>query len=120
MSTIDQLKEQTTPPTPLFLFDCVLSSGATEYWSTHAVSFNGNAYLARLLQHNLFTLQSSSQDGLDAAQRISVTLANADSLYSQLEREVGFKGALVTVQVLFYDLVANVAASEARVIFRGM
>ena len=33
---------------------------------------------------------------------------------------MGFKGARVTVQVLFYDLVANVAASEARVIFKGM
>ena len=120
MPTIDQLKEQTTPPTPLLLFDCVLSSGATERWSTHAVSFNGNPYLARLMQHNLLTLQSSAADGLDAAQKISVTLANADSHYSQLEREVGFKGAQVTVQVLFYDLVANAAASEARVIFKGI
>jgi hypothetical protein len=27
MPTINQLKEQETPPTPLFLFDCVLASG---------------------------------------------------------------------------------------------
>ena len=120
MSTIDLLKEQTTPPTPLFLFDCVLPSGATEHWSTHAVSVGGNAYLARLLQHNLFALQSSAEDGLDSAQKISVTLANADSHYSQLEREVGFKGSQVTVQLLFYDLVANTAASETRVIFKGL
>lgn len=120
MPTIDQLKEQTTPPTPLFLFDCVLPSGATEYWSTHAVTVGGNAYLARLLQHNLFTLQSSADDGLDTGQKISVTLANADSHYSQLEREVGFKGSQITVQVLFYDLVANAAASELRVIFMGV
>ncbi len=120
MSTIDLLKEQTTPPTPLFLFDCVLPSGAVEHWSTHAVNVNGNAYLARLLQHNLFTLQVSAEDGLDSAQKISVTLANADSHYSQLEREVGFKGSQVTIQVLFYDLTGGAAASESRVIFQGM
>ena len=40
MATIDELKEQQAPPTPLFLFDCVLSSGATERWSTHAVTFS--------------------------------------------------------------------------------
>ena len=28
MPTIDDLKEQETPPTPLFLFDCVLRSGS--------------------------------------------------------------------------------------------
>ena len=120
MPTIELLKEQTTPPTPLFLFDCVLPSGAIERWSTHAVTAGGNAYAARLLQHNLFTLQSSADDGLDAGQKISVTLANADSHYSQLEREDGFKGSQVTIQVLFYDLVANAAASESRVIFRGL
>ncbi|HEV2198537.1 MAG TPA: phage tail protein [Bryobacteraceae bacterium] len=120
MPTIDQLKEQEAPPTPLFLFDCVLPSGATERRSTHAVSVGGNAYLARLLQHNLFALQSTADNGLDGAQKISVTLANADSHYSQLERETGFKGSLVTIQVLFYDLVANAAASETRVIFRGL
>ena len=120
MSTIDQLKEQGTPPTPLFLFDCTLPSGAVERWSTHAVTVGGNAYLARLLQHNLFTLQFSAEDGLDSAQKISVTLANADSHYSQVEREVGFKGSQVTLQVVFYDLVANAAASETRVLFQGM
>jgi hypothetical protein len=120
MSTIDQLKEQTTPPTPLFLFDCVLPSGAVEHWSTHAVNVGGNEYLARLLQHNLFTLQVSAEDGLDGAQQISVTLANADSHYSQLEREIGFKGSQVTIQVLFYDLVGNTPASETRVLFLGM
>src|ERR1041385_1351218 len=76
MPTIDQLKEQETPPTPLFLFDCVLKSGATERWGTHAVNFGGNSYDARLLRHNLFELRASSEDGLDGSAKISVTLAN--------------------------------------------
>ena len=119
-TTIDALKEQQAPPTPLFLFDCVLSSGATERWSTHAVTYNGNPYNARLLKNNLFQLRASSVDGLDSAASVSVTLANADSHFSQIERETGFKGAQVTISFLFYDLVGNAPASEARVVFLGV
>ncbi len=119
MPTIDQLKEESAPPTPLFLFDCVLSSGSTESWATHAVTFNSVAYGARLLKHNL-ELRASSIDGLDGSAAVSVTLANADSHFSQIERETGFKGAQLTVQFLFYDFVAGAPASEARVIFRGV
>jgi len=120
MPTIDQLKEQQTPPTPLFLFECTFASGAVERWSTHPVTVNGAAYVARLLRHNLFTLQSSADDGLDGAQKVSVSLANADSRYSQLEREVGFKGAQVKVWFLFYDMTLGAAVSETRVVFRGV
>jgi hypothetical protein len=119
-STIDVLKEQQTPTTPLFVIDCVLSSGATERWGTHAATFNGTAYTARLLKHTLFQLTTSSTDGIDGAAQIALTLANADSHFSEIERETGFKGAQVTIQFLFYDFVANAAASESRVVFRGI
>src|SRR5579875_1161270 len=118
--TIDVLKETEAPPTPLFLFDCTLSSGAVERWATHAVTVNGNAYSARLIQHNLYDLRASSNDGLDGTALIRVTLANADSHFSQIEREVGFKGAQVTITFLFYDLAGGAAASESRVMFQGV
>src|SRR5580658_9290928 len=111
MATIDILKEQVTPPTPLFVFDCLLASGTTARWSTHTVTVGGNAYPARLLKHNAFALQASAD--------VSITLANADSYFSEIERETGFRGSQVTIQFVFYDLIANAAASEARVIFRG-
>jgi len=111
MPTIDQLKEQETPPTPLFLFDCVLASGVTVRWSTHTVTVGGNAYPARLLKHNLAALVASSDQGVDGAQKITVTLANADSYFSQIERETGFRGGRVTIQFVFYDLTANAAVS---------
>ena len=101
MATIDELKEQQAPPTPLFLFDCVLSSGSTERWSTHALTFSGNAYNARLLKHNLFQLRAGTNDGLDGSAKITVTLANADSHFSEIERETGFKGSQVTITFLF-------------------
>ena len=105
MATIDQLKEQETAPTPLFLFDCVLSSGAVERFGTHAVSFGGNTYAARVLKHNLARLRVSSTEGLDGSAKVMVTLANADSHFSEIERATGFRGAQVTIQFLFYDLV---------------
>ncbi len=118
--TIDNLKELGTTPTPLFLFDCTFRDGSVERWGTHAVSFEGQDYDARLLRHNLFELQASADQGSDGAAKISVTLANADSRYSQIERETGFKGAQVQIRFLFYDLAASEAASEARVVFLGV
>ena len=120
MPTIDELKEQEITPTPLFLFECVLPGGAVERWGTHAITFDGHEYATRLLRHNMFELRASGDDGLDGAAKISVTLANADSHYSQVERATGFKGAQVTVRFLFFDIVAGTAASEARVVFRGV
>src|SRR5258707_317237 len=118
--TIDNLKELEAPATPLFLFECVLSSGVTERWGTHAVTFEGNAFGARLVRHNLFELRAGSDEGLDGTAKVSVTLANADSHFSQIERETGFKGAQVTIRFLFFDLMAGTAASDARVVFRGI
>ena len=97
MPTIDQFKEQETPPTPLFIFDCVLASGVTERWSTHAVTVGGNAYPARLLKHNLsgpevqLLVSTGRVDG--SAADNGQTLANADSyFFGKIERETGFRG----------------------------
>lgn len=120
MPTIDELKEQEATPAPVFLFDCVLRSGVTEHWSTHAVSFGGNDYPARLLKHNLFELRASSDDGLDSTAKISLTLANADSHFSQIERETGFKGGKLTIQLVFFDFGSGTVVSEARVLFKGV
>ena len=79
MQTIFELKEQAVTDTPLLLFDCVLSDGTTEHWSTHGVSVGGVAYSARVLGHNVFELQASSDQGIDGVPKISLVLGNADS-----------------------------------------
>ena len=104
MSTIFELKEQAVTDTPLLLFDCVLPDGQSEHWSTHAVTVNNVAYSARVLQHNVFELQASSDQGVDGVPRISLILANADSRFSQIERSTGWKGARLTAGLVFYDL----------------
>ena len=116
MPTINDLKEMETPGTPLFLFDCVLPSGDTLRWSTHAVTLAGVVYPARVLSHNLFEMKSSADEGADGSVKVSITLANADSFYSRL----AWKGSQVTIQFLFYDLKNAAALSETEAVFRGV
>src|SRR5437879_2215325 len=104
MQTIFELKEQSIAETPLLLFDCILPDGRAEHWSTHTVTMEDVSYVPRVLQHNVFELQASSDQGVDGVPRISLVLANADSHCSQIERSSGWKGARLTAGLVFYDL----------------
>lgn len=120
MLSIYDLKEQAVTDTPLLLFDCVLQNGQAEHWSTHQVTYGGNTYAPRVMKHNLFEMQTASDQGVDAIPRVSLALANADSHFSELERTVGWKGATLTVQFLFYNLPQNAATTDGAVLFQGM
>src|SRR5512146_1101757 len=120
MQTIYELKEQATTDTPLLVFDCVLADGQTERWSTHQVSIDGATYTARVLQHNVFEMQITSDQGVDSIPRISILLANADGHCSEIERATGWKGARLSVGFLFYDLRKDTPATERSVIFQGI
>jgi hypothetical protein len=120
MQTISDLKELAVTDTPIMVFDCELSSGVTEHWSTHAVTIGGTNYAARVLQHSAFDIQTASDQGVDGSPKISLVLANADQHFSEVERETGWKGANLTVGFLFYDLVNNVPLTDTSVIFQGI
>ncbi len=120
MPTINDFKELEVPGTPIFLFDCVLSSGDAQHWSTHELSCNGQQYLPRVLAHNVFDLRSSPDATADAVAKVSITLANADSFLSPIERDIGWKGAQLTVTLLFYDLSAGASQSDPQVVFYGV
>jgi hypothetical protein len=119
VASIHIIKEQTTPDTPLLLFECVMPDGSIERWCTHQVRVDGQAYSARVLSHNVFEMRGGSEDGVDGVSRVSLTLANADSHFSQLERNAGIKGAKLTVRFAFYDLKTDTATTPAAVLFRG-
>ncbi len=119
MGTINTLKGLETPGTPLFLCDITLSSGQTQSYSTHAVTYNGTSYAARIIQHNLFDLRASSDQGIDSLAKVTITLANADSICSEIERNTGWKGGSLTVRFLFFDLTAGIPLSESAVVFQG-
>ncbi len=120
MATLEEIKELEAASTPLFLFECTLVSGETLFWSTHAVSVGGNDYLPRIAKHNAFELRSSADDATDGTSRISISLANADSFFSPIEQTTGWKNSQLTVKFLFYDLAQQAAASDSRVVFRGI
>lgn len=120
MPTILDIKEREVLETPILLFDCELRNGQHEYWATHEVTFEGNLYLATLAEHSRFDVRAQSEDGIDAAAKISLRLANTDSRYSQVERTAGWKGARLTVRFVFFDVKSGTAASEAVVLFRGV
>ena len=93
MPTIFEEKEQAVTETPLLVFDCVLPEGQIERWSTHCVTVSDLTYEARVLQHNIFEIQTASEQGVDGIPRISILLGNADSHFSEIERSQGWKGA---------------------------
>ena len=120
MQAISELKEQSVTDTPLIVFDCVLSDGRVENWCTHSVTAGGNTYAARVIQHSSFDIQTASDQGIDGSPQISILLANADSYFSEIERSVGWKGARLTVGVLFYDLPNNAALTDVTMVFQGV
>jgi hypothetical protein len=120
MQTVHELKQLEVTQTPLFLFECRLRNGEVERWSTHQLTVGGLTYAARVLGHNAFDLRASFDEGLDAGNKLSLRMANADSHFSQIERSLGFKGAQLTVRFVFFDFVAGEAASEVRVMFKGV
>lgn len=115
-----QLKEQELTDTPLVLFDCVLSDGEEENWCTHTITVGTTNYDARVLQQSSFDIQTASDQGIDGSPKIVVTLANADSYFSEIEQSTGFKGAQLTVSFIFYDLRNNVPLTDPIVVFQGI
>ncbi len=119
MATIPSLKENAVLETPLLLFECALQTGQVLRWATHGVQVEDNEYEGRVVQHSPLESRSLSDEGIDATSKITITLGNADSLLSQIERTTGWKGAQLTVRFLFFNLVDNAVASDDVVVFRG-
>src|SRR5512132_3404418 len=100
MQNIFELKEQAVTETPLLVFECALADGRVERWSTHRASADGVVYEPRVLRHDVFEIQAASDQGVDGIPRVSVTLANADSHFSEIQRTIGFKGAKLSARFL--------------------
>jgi len=120
MPTAFQVKEQAVTDTPLLLFACQFEGSLNENWSTHQVTLGSITYQARVLQHNLYEIQTSSDLGVDAIPKISISLANADSHYSEIERSTGFKGAALTVSFVFFDLIQGIPTTSPITLFKGI
>ncbi len=120
MRSINLIKQQGVADTPLVFFECVMPGGDVQRWSTHDVLLGENQYSARVLRHDLFEMQLSAEDAMDGVTQLTITLANADSLFSELNATVGFKGSQLTVYFGFADIRNSVVSSETIVLFRGL
>jgi hypothetical protein len=120
MPTVFEIKEQAVTDTPLLLIDCTLKDGRVERWSTHKVETEGDTYEARILRHNVFEAQTAADLGIDAIPRVILTIANADSHCSQIERAVGWKGSRLRVRFGFFDLRTGDATTELSTVFQGI
>ena len=120
MTSIHEIKQREVVDTPLLLFTCEFNSGEIERWSTHKVTIEEATYQSRMLRHNLFDIKAASDEGVDGHTRLSITLANADSHFSQIQRNIGWKGARFTVRFVFFDAKNGIASSETSVVFRGI
>lgn len=120
MSTIFDLKQAAVTETPLFLFNCTLSDGTVQNWSTHAVTVDSVDYLARILDHNAFSLKVAFDESLESGNKLTINLANADSYFSQIERHTGFKGARIVVRFVFIDLTTGTKSADTTVVFQGV
>lgn len=120
MSTINQVKQLAVADTPILFFQCEMPSGDTYYWSSHAILFNGQQYAARVLKHNLFSLQLSADDAMDSMSQLSIVLGNADAYMSELDASIGFRGAQLTVYFAFVDLPGGTVTTESTMLFRGV
>ena len=120
MSTINIVKEMAEADSPLLLFQCRLADGSYQCFSTQNIWFNGQNYSSRVLKHDLFDFQLSSDDAMDSIATLSLTLANADSFLSEIGASIGWKGTQLTVYFSFVDLVSGITTTESTILFRGV
>jgi len=113
-------KESAQADTPVFLFDCTLADGSVQRWSSQSIENAGHTYEGRVLKHNLFEAQVSSDTQVGGSPRLSFELANADSHFSEIEQQIGFKGARLAVSSLFVDTATGQATTDGIVVFRGL
>jgi len=114
LSTINTQKELALTQKPLLLLDFTWSDGSTQYFATDSLTYNGNAYLPRVLDETLTAFQAFSEQGIDTVPSIDIKLADADkTLYNGIEATVGFKGATVAATFVFWQSgTANVSTDS--------
>ena len=106
-------KEQSAADTPLLLFTCTTADGAVWRWSSRTITWNGAQYEGRVLRQSLFEAQAASDTQVGGAPKLTFELANADSELSEIEAQSGFKGAQLTVQLMFVDVTTGTVTQRS-------
>lgn len=76
-------------------------------------------YEPRILSHNSQEIKLGAEESVDAAQKLTITVANTDGLVSSVEQSAGWKGARLEVRLAFFDLTTGVRSTDAVTMFQG-
>ncbi|MCC6591616.1 MAG: hypothetical protein IT168_33325 [Bryobacterales bacterium] len=125
VGSILTVKEQASTVQPLLLATITFHDGAVLRLATHditgGVQYAGNSYLPRIVNKEIAASQALSEHGIDIPASVNLRLSDADYyLWSNFERQKGFKGAKLELRAVAYDAVAKEFSSDSRVIFRGI
>src|SRR5438445_553790 len=92
---------------PLHMIDFLWPDGSTLSVCTHAVTFNGTAYQARVVAQQIDQVQALSPTGIDIPPNVKITLADADKSMWGIESTKKFRGARMTITFAFYDFATS-------------
>ena len=131
LTTINAAKEQSSTYQPILLADFLFCDGSKLHLSTHPLnSVEGGFplpgtpptdYKARLSSHNIEAIQSLSQQGISLIPSITLAIEDPDAaIYNTNDTTIGFRGAVVTLTLVLWDVGANTFSSDARTIFTGL
>ena len=122
--SINTAKEQAQTYQPLLLASFVFADGRVLYLSTHAVTYASNAYLPRIIDMKLGPVAQDGQ-GISVPSTATLKCADADEwLYTNYEayysgQTNGFKGAVLTLTFVYYDIVSGEFSPDSIVKFIG-
>ncbi|HXS98755.1 MAG TPA: phage tail protein [Candidatus Limnocylindrales bacterium] len=116
---INQAKELGQGFQPLFLFAFGWPDGSTLYVATHAVTYGGNVYQPRVVQGQIDMTQAIGPTGIDVPPTAKIGLADADKEMWAIEQARKFRGAVVVVTFVYYDVDSGQFSTDAIVPFLG-
>ena len=106
--------------TPVLLFDCTLTDGGVERWSTHSASWQGTEYSPRVIANSEFNIGLLADDGADWGNRMSVELVNTDGYVTRLHHTENLKGCTLLVRFAFLDPESGLIESTPEAVFTGI
>ncbi len=130
LTTINAAKEAGVTYQPLLLAEFTFADGGVLRLSTHplnvaegGVQYGGNDYLGRISEQTIQQVQALSESGVDLIPSITLSIADpASYIYSNWETAAGrgFRGASLTLRLVFYDAVGGTFSSDSRIPFVGI
>ena len=77
---------------------------ATHDLTPSGFQYNGNSYLPRILNQDMAAFQLVSQQGISVPPTVSLKLADADKLLWGYEMSIGFRGAVLNIRFVFWNV----------------